>query len=299
MTQAGVISRLEAVSMIPPLFLDVHSDHFVLDLCAAPGSKTQQILEMLKSGVVIANDANPQRALMLVNQTSHAPTSNLVVTSYLAQQFPIPKIAGKSVQFDRILCDVPCSSDGTLVRNFLLNKSQRKSPEIWATWSPQYAMSLHSLQLAILARAVKLLKIGGKIVYSTCSLNPIENEAVIMEIWRQSEGAIRLVDVSEKLSDLSRRNGLGSWVVTDLDNNVIPEGSEFIKDHAMVKRSFFPPNETERAKAHPEFAMRFYPHIQNHGGFFVCVLEKTAEVPSAFGELYNKTLTGIVKCEQQ
>ena len=115
MTQAGVISRLEAVSMIPPLFLDVHPDHLVLDLCAAPGSKTQQILEMLKSGVIVANDANPQRALMLVNQTSHAPTTKLVVTSYLAQQFPVPKTAGKTVQFDRILCDVPCSGDGTLV----------------------------------------------------------------------------------------------------------------------------------------------------------------------------------------
>ena len=115
MTQAGVISRLEAVSMIPPLFLDVHPDHLVLDLCAAPGSKPQLILEMLKSGVIVANDANPQRALMLVNQTSHAPTTKLVVTSYLAQQFPVPKTAGKTVQFDRILCDVPCSGDGTLV----------------------------------------------------------------------------------------------------------------------------------------------------------------------------------------
>ena len=115
MTQAGVISRLEAVSMIPPLFLDVHPDHLVLDLCAAPGSKTQQLLEMLKSGVIVANDANPQRALMLVNQTSHAPTTKLVVTSYLAQQFPVPRNAGKPVQFDRILCDVPCSGDGTLV----------------------------------------------------------------------------------------------------------------------------------------------------------------------------------------
>ena len=115
MTQAGVISRLEAVSMIPPLFLDVHPDHLVLDLCAAPGSKTQQILELLKSGVIVANDANPQRALMLVNQTSHAPTASLAVTSYLAQHFPLPTIAGKSQQFDRILCDVPCSGDGTLV----------------------------------------------------------------------------------------------------------------------------------------------------------------------------------------
>lgn len=147
---------------------------------------------------------------------------------------------------------------------------------------------------------MKLLKIGGKIVYSTCSLNPVENEAVVLEIWRQAEGAVRLVDVSRQFPDLSRGNGLSSWVVTDSENRVIPAGSEASKEHSTVKRSFFPPNEEERAAAHPEFAMRFLPHVQNRGGFFVCVLEKTAELPATFGQsLGDETLAGLVKCEQQ
>ena len=153
--------------------------------------------------------------------------------------------------------------------------------------------------MAILARAVKLLKIGGKIVYSTCSLNPLENEAVVLEIWRQSEGAVRLVDVSAHLPSLSRGNGLSTWVVTDSENREIPAGDDASKEPSPVKRSFFPPSAEERAKAHPEFAMRFLPHVQNRGGFFVCVLEKTAEVPSAFGEFDDETLAGPVKCEQQ
>ena len=111
MSLAGMISRLEAVSMLPPLFLDVQPDDVVLDLCAAPGSKTQQILESLEEGIVIANEPSLHRAAMLVNQTSHIPTINIAVTSYLGQDFPSPA----DQLFDRVLCDVPCSGDGTLV----------------------------------------------------------------------------------------------------------------------------------------------------------------------------------------
>lgn len=147
---------------------------------------------------------------------------------------------------------------------------------------------------------MKLLKIGGRIVYSTCSLNPVENEAVVLEIWRQARGAIRLVDVSQQFPDLSRGNGLSSWVVTDAENHVIPAENADSMEHSAVKRSFFPPSEAERADAHPEFAMRFLPHVQNRGGFFVCVLEKTAEVSATFGEFCgDETLAGLVKCEQQ
>ena len=111
MTEAGVMSRQEAVSMLPPLLLDVRPTDVVLDMCAAPGSKTLQVLERVngQEGLVIANDADYRRAYMLVNQTSHLPSTNLVVTSHPGQSFPaIPQV-------DKVVCDVPCSGDGTLV----------------------------------------------------------------------------------------------------------------------------------------------------------------------------------------
>lgn len=82
-----------------------------------------------------------------------------------------PKTPGKTavLQFDRILCDVPCSGDGTT----------RKNPNIWKTWRTSDGLGLHGLQLRILKRAIQMLKPGGRLVYSTCSYNPIENEAVV------------------------------------------------------------------------------------------------------------------------
>jgi multisite-specific tRNA:(cytosine-C5)-methyltransferase len=80
--------------------------------------------------------------------------------------------------FDRILCDVPCSGDGTM----------RKNLGIWKTWQPMDGNGLHGLQLRILQRAMKMLAPQGRIVYSTCSLNPVENEAVVAGALRSNPG---------------------------------------------------------------------------------------------------------------
>ena len=87
-TQVGNVSRQEAVSMIPSLLLDVQPDHFVLDMCAAPGSKTTQIIEALHrdqekpSGVVVANDADSKRAYTLVHQAKRLCSPCLLVTNH-------------------------------------------------------------------------------------------------------------------------------------------------------------------------------------------------------------------------
>ena len=74
--------------------------------------------------------------------------------------------------FDRILCDVPCSGDGTI----------RKAPDIWRRWTPGNGIGLHPLQIRIALQACRLLKVGGRLVYSTCTYNPLEDEAVVSEV---------------------------------------------------------------------------------------------------------------------
>ncbi|KAJ2853607.1 tRNA (cytosine-5-)-methyltransferase ncl1, partial [Coemansia erecta] len=224
-TEVGNISRQEAVSMVPPLFLDVQPSHYVLDMCAAPGSKTAQLIEALHAGVepgknpsglVVANDADYKRACMLVHQVNRLNSPSIVVTNHSGERFPNiyrGEAQGRNreiVQFDRILCDVPCSGDGTT----------RKNVRVWEKWRPDDAHSLNPVQTKIVQRAAYLLKTGGRLVYSTCSLNPIENEAVVAHILDHFEGALQLVDVSDQLPALKRRPGLATWKVMTRDGEL-------------------------------------------------------------------------------
>jgi 16S rRNA C967 or C1407 C5-methylase (RsmB/RsmF family) len=130
--ESGSITRQEAVSMIPPLLLGVQPGHRVLDMCAAPGSKTSQLLEALHAapggtlpaGFVMANDSDLKRCNLLTHQTKRAGSAGLIVTNHDAATFPELRdggAAGGPLRFDRVLADVPCSGDGTI----------RKAPDIW------------------------------------------------------------------------------------------------------------------------------------------------------------------------
>ena len=96
--------------MIPPLLLDMHPGCKVVDMCAAPGSKTLQALERMDEsddGWLVANELNSQRARVLARRLSDAGHSKCCVTSHPAQYLPL-------LEPDLILCDVPCSGDGTI-----------------------------------------------------------------------------------------------------------------------------------------------------------------------------------------
>ncbi|KAJ2747400.1 tRNA (cytosine-5-)-methyltransferase ncl1 [Coemansia sp. BCRC 34301] len=292
-TEVGNISRQEAVSMVPPLFLDVQSSHYVLDMCAAPGSKTAQLIEALHTdaepgkppaGLVVANDADYKRACLLVHQTNRLNSPNVVVTNHSGERFPniywegVQDAQGKQlkreiVQFDRILCDVPCSGDGTT----------RKNVRVWEKWRPDDAHSLNPVQSKILQRAAYLLKTGGRMVYSTCSLNPIENEAVVAHVLDHFEGALRLVDVSDHLPALKRRPGLSTWKVMTRDGALYDSYEAVPIDEAgrgrrRYMQNFFPLPAERMQELNIERCMRIYSHMQNTGGFFVAVLEKVAPI---------------------
>ncbi|TFY62786.1 hypothetical protein EVG20_g6571 [Dentipellis fragilis] len=287
-TEVGNVSRQEAVSMLPPLFLDVLPHHKVLDMCAAPGSKTAQLLEALHladepttssipPGLLIANDSDYKRTHLLIHQSARLPSPALMVTNVDASIFPVLRLpAGQGSKmepllFDRILCDVPCSGDGTI----------RKNVGIWKYWNPMDGNGLHGLQLRILQRAMRMLHSDGRLVYSTCSLNPVENEAVIAEALRTIPG-FELVDVSTSLPTLQRCPGMTAWVPTT-DRNLmfhdtyeayiasIPEAK---RKEAKMGKSHWPPPAEEVKGLHLDRCMRIYPHLQDTGGFFVAVLQR-------------------------
>lgn len=144
-TNAGAISRQEAVSMIPPIVLDVKPHHKVLDMCAAPGSKTAQLIEALHgdgdripAGFVVANDVDNNRCYMLVHQAKRLNSPCFLVTNHDSSFLPNFFMTNgdgqqEEIKFDRILCDIPCSGDGTM----------RKNPDIWLKWNNSQSSCLH------------------------------------------------------------------------------------------------------------------------------------------------------------
>lgn len=282
-SECGAITRQEAVSMIPPLMLGIQPDHVVLDMCAAPGSKTAQIIEMMHAwdisnvptGTVVANDADHKRCYMLTHQAKRLNTPCVIITNHDASIFPklydskIPG-TGTPILFDRVLCDVPCSGDGTI----------RKNPNLWNKWNPHLGVGLHRLQARILTRGLELLKVGGRLVYSTCSFNPIENEAVLANVLSQVEDSVHIVDCNDELPGLIRRPGMTTWKVFDRKNKEYKKLSELTAPPSEgYKKTMFPPTPDIAEKLKLKNAMRIFPHLQNTGGFFIAVLEKTDELP--------------------
>ena len=176
----GALHRQESASMLPALLLMPRPDDNVLDMCAAPGSKSLQLIEMARggSGMVWCNDASLGRAISLNHRLQGANTASpgAIVTSLDARYWPDREL--QALRFDKVLCDVPCSGDGTL------RKSHRNTPD----WSAAAGAALHATQIKILRQGLKLLAPGGCLVYSTCSLNPAENEAVVTAILREERG---------------------------------------------------------------------------------------------------------------
>uniref|UniRef100_A0A1L8DS14 tRNA (cytosine(34)-C(5))-methyltransferase n=1 Tax=Nyssomyia neivai TaxID=330878 RepID=A0A1L8DS14_9DIPT len=283
-TNAGGISRQETVSMIPPIVLDVKPHHKVLDMCAAPGSKTAQLIEALHadmeekrelpSGFVIANDIDNNRCYMLVHQAKRLNSPCFLVTNEDSERFPdllcTNKESGKveNMYFDRILCDVPCSGDATL----------RKNPDIWTKWNPAHGTNLNGVQYRIARRGAELLTVGGRLVYSTCSFNPVENEAVIARLLKESQGALELIDASELVPGLKFLPGMKEWELATKEMNFykkfddVPE-----KNHTILRPQMFPPEDVDTYNL--QRCMRILPHHQDTGGFFVAVLMKKKLVP--------------------
>lgn len=264
-TELGRSHRQEFVSMIPTYFLDVQPTDSVLDMCAAPGSKTSQIVEILdaEDGFVIANDIDIRRCRNLVHNLQKIGTQNVLITCQKAQFF-----VSEDVLFDKVLCDVLCTGDGTL----------RKNPAVGKYWTPKKGADLHGAQRCILKRGLELTKVGGYCVYSTCSMNPIENESVVNSVLLETEGAVEIVDCSDKFPDLKRHCGMTEWTVYDFTNGEIGDKIEKYEDVSVDKKEKINPTMFCQPQV-PNLSccMRFYPNDDDSGGFFVALLHKVKD----------------------
>ena len=163
---AGVYYLQEASAMAPVALLDPKPGERVCDLCAAPGGKTTQIAgRMLGEGLLLCNEINPKRARILSQNIERMGVSNALVLNEhpanLAERFP--------GFFDRVLVDAPCSGEGMF----------RKEEAAVTDWSPETVEMCAQRQREILNSAARMVKPGGRLVYSTCTFAPQEDEGAV------------------------------------------------------------------------------------------------------------------------
>jgi 16S rRNA (cytosine967-C5)-methyltransferase len=186
--EASQLVAVLAGSGKPRLYRDI--DNAILDCCAAPGSKTALMARRNPSANVFAMELHLHRARLL---KSLNPLPNIMTLAADARRPPFSR------NFDRILADVPCSGTGTLGRN----------PEIKWRLKPEDLRDLQVRQVAILKSALAHLAIGGRLVYSTCSLESEENKAVV-EAALERQQKFNLIDMKVELEQLRKSGELAS-----------------------------------------------------------------------------------------
>lgn len=178
-------------SAVAALALAPQPGERVCDLCAAPGSKTTHLAQLMDNrGLIVANEPKGKRSLMLDYNLKRLGVSNTVTTRYAGQHFP------HRGQFDRVLVDAPCSGEG----NYRWDTQGRLLHHRRATGN------LPRLQTQLLLRGFDLLAPGGTLLYATCTYNPEENEAVVQALLEQRSATIQPITLT-----LPHSPGLRYW----------------------------------------------------------------------------------------
>ena len=180
---AGLYYLQEPSAMAPAELLDPQPGERVLDLCAAPGGKSTQLAGKLRGqGLLVCNEINAKRAKILSGNIERLGIANALVLNEhpkrLAERF-----AG---YFDKILVDAPCSGEGMF----------RKEEAAVTDWTEDTNAICANRQLEILSSAAAMLRHGGRLVYSTCTFSPVENEGVISDfLWKNPEFSVEKLDI--------------------------------------------------------------------------------------------------------
>lgn len=248
---AGVYYIQEPSAMAPVELLGVQPGERVLDLCAAPGGKSTQIAAKLKGeGLLLCNEIHPARAKILSENIERMGVVNACVTNEtparLAEVFP--------EYFDRVLVDAPCSGEGMF----------RKNEAACEEWSPENVRMCAGRQDEILDCAAGMLRAGGRLVYSTCTFAPEEDEGSVSRfLWRHPEFRLLPVDIMDTEKE---RMGL--------------KGCDGV------------PAYVEKPAPGLEGTLRMAPHRIKGEGHFAAVLQKEGSLPVGFR---RRAVSGNVK----
>ena len=222
----------EVSSMMSPIALNPKPGDLVLDLTASPGSKTTQIAALMEnSGTLIANDLKIDRIKILSNNLEKAGCTNCIITRHDAISL-CSRLSKNNIKFDKILLDAPCSGEGTL----------RSSPKTFLMWNLKVIKNFSRQQKKFLAFALKCLKVGGTLVYSTCTHSPEENESVVNFALKNFPVKLETLSLPLKC-----RSGILEW------NN-----ESFSKETSK--------------------SCRIYPHDNNSEGFFLAKFTLMEEI---------------------
>jgi NOL1/NOP2/sun family putative RNA methylase len=193
----GLLYIQNLSSMIPALILDPQPDEKILDITAAPGSKATQIAALMNNtGELTANDLSFKRLFKLKENFARMGVTNAKILNLHGESFwkNLPEY------FDRTLVDVPCSMEGRIRCN---------DPKTYQDWSSKKIKQLAKLQKYLLRSAVSATRVGGTIVYSTCTLAPEENEEVIEWVVNKTPDALAVEKIT--LPNIPLQTGLTSW----------------------------------------------------------------------------------------
>ncbi len=193
-------------SMLPILILQPKPGELFLDLCASPGSKTTQAGAMMENeGAIIANEKSLGRISILNSNLERCGVMNTIVTRKDGVRFCEILEKKSKMRFDKILVDAPCSGEGIL----------RKSIKTYQTWNLKMINKLSRLQKKLASSALKLLKPGGEMIYSTCTLAPEENEEVVDYLIKNFDIEVMKVELPLKI-----RSGVVEWEGKKYDEQV-------------------------------------------------------------------------------
>lgn len=224
----------ELSSLMPILAMSPKENELFLDLCAAPGSKTTQAAAKMKNeGTIIANEMSLDRMRILASNLERCGVTNTIITRKEGQAF-CKKLNDLKIKFDKILLDAPCSGEGTL----------RSSPKTYLMWNIKTVKYLSKVQKQLFEESIKILKVGGEIIYSTCTHSPEENEEIVDYILNKFGEYIKIIPI--KLP-IKTREGITSW-------------------------------EEKKYTSEVKLAQRIYPQDNNTEGFFISKFKKIKEM---------------------
>jgi 16S rRNA (cytosine1407-C5)-methyltransferase len=256
---AGLFYVQEASSMLPPeaLFFPKKSWQLVLDMASAPGSKTTQIAALMANqGCLVANEFSASRMKSLHANVQRLGVQNTALTHFDAQVF------GHYCEetFDAILLDAPCGGEGTI----------RKDQNALDDWSFEHIDMISNLQKKLMLSAFRALKVGGTLVYSTCTLNHYENQSVCLYLQEKFGDAVRFDSLAE--------------LYHGADQAVTPEGFLHVWPHMYDSEGFFIAKITKTAAVEPS---KEVPRKIKPSGFARVNAKLTQEVDAYFQKQFG------------